>query len=106
MHKGPLGKPENALVEQKEVDRLEAPAKKPKDVWSIPTKLQVEERTWDSAVFNLAINNKPRGRDVVRPEAEGVVRRHGRRSRHGENNRTSGPIELELTFSRCREVEV
>jgi hypothetical protein len=27
-----------------------------------PTKLQVEERTWDSAMFNLAIHNKLRGR--------------------------------------------
>jgi hypothetical protein len=110
---GGIRKPENALqtVEQREVDRLEAPAKKPKDVWSIPTKLQAEERTWDSAMFNLAINNKPRARDVLRPEAEGVVCRHDRRSRHGprENNRTSRPIEIEravMTSSRCREVNV
>jgi hypothetical protein len=63
MHKGPLGKPENALVEQKEVDRLEAPAKKPKDVWSIPTKLQVEERARDLTMFDPAIDSKLRDYD-------------------------------------------
>jgi hypothetical protein len=34
----------------------------------------VNERTRGSAMFNLAINNKLCGRDVVRPEAEGVAR--------------------------------
>ena len=45
MHNGPLGKPESTRqtsVEQREVDRL-AP-RRTKDVWSILTKLPVEER--------------------------------------------------------------
>jgi hypothetical protein len=33
-------------------------------VWSIPTKLQVEGRTRDLAMFNLAIDSKLRGCDV------------------------------------------
>jgi hypothetical protein len=36
------------------------------DVWSILTKLQAEERVWDSAMFNLVTHSKHRGYDVVR----------------------------------------
>jgi hypothetical protein len=32
-----------------------------KDVWSIRTKLKVEKRTRDLAMFNLAIDSKPGG---------------------------------------------
>jgi hypothetical protein len=67
-----LGKPENALqtpVKQREVDRLAAPAKKLRTSGRSRTKLQVGE----PPMFNLAIHNKLRGRDVVRPEAEGVA---------------------------------
>ena len=34
-------------------------------VWSIRTKLQIEKRTRDLAMFNLAIDSKLRGCDVV-----------------------------------------
>ena len=37
------------------------PPLRTKDVWSIRTKLQVEKRTRDLAMFNLAIDCKPRG---------------------------------------------
>ena len=46
-------------MEQGEVDRLEVPLKT-KDIWSIRTKLQVENRTRDLAKFNLAIDSKLR----------------------------------------------
>jgi hypothetical protein len=36
-----------------------------KHVWSIRTRLQVEGRTRDLAMFNLAIDSKLRGCDVV-----------------------------------------
>jgi hypothetical protein len=42
------------------------PPLRTKDVWSIRTKLQVEKRTRDLAMFNLAIDSKLRGCDVVR----------------------------------------
>ena len=41
------------------------PPLRPKHVWSIRTKLQVEGRTRDLAKFNLAIDSKLRGCDVV-----------------------------------------
>ena len=44
-----------------------------KDVWSIRTKLQVEKRTRDLAMFNLAIDSKLRGCDVVSLRVEDVA---------------------------------
>src|SRR5829696_4884403 len=41
------------------------PPLRPKHVWSIRTKLQIEDRTRDLALFNLAIDSKLRGCDVV-----------------------------------------
>src|SRR5881296_2546322 len=38
---------------------------RPKHVWSIRTKLQIEGRARDLAMFNLAIDSKLRGCDVV-----------------------------------------
>ncbi len=39
-------------------------------VWSIRTKLQVEGRTRDLAMFNLAIDSKLRGCDVISLKVE------------------------------------
>jgi hypothetical protein len=41
------------------------PPLRPKHVWSIRTKLQIEGRARDLAMFNLAIDGKLRGCDVV-----------------------------------------
>ena len=41
------------------------PPLRPKHVWSIRTKLQVEGRVRDLALFNLAIDSRLRGGDVV-----------------------------------------
>jgi integrase len=45
----------------------------PKHVWSIRTKLQVAGRTRDLAMFNLAIDSKLRGCDVVALKVEDVA---------------------------------
>jgi hypothetical protein len=45
----------------------------PKHVWSIRTKLQIEGRARDLAMFNLAIDRKLRGCDVVALRVEDVV---------------------------------
>ncbi len=41
------------------------PPLRPKHVWTIRTKLQVEGRVRDLALFNFAIDSKLRGCDVV-----------------------------------------
>ncbi len=49
------------------------PPLRPKSVWSIRTKLQVEGRARDRAMFNLAIDSKLRGCDVVAIRVEDVA---------------------------------
>ena len=49
------------------------PPLRTKYVWSIRTKLQVEKRTRDLAMFNLAVGSKLRGCDVVRLKVEDVA---------------------------------
>ncbi len=68
------------------------PPLRPKPVWSIRTRLLLEGRIRDLALFNLAIDSKLRGCDVVavRVEDQTVTRwteqRCGRRRRAGPSN--------------------
>ena len=74
------------------------PPLRPKHVWSIRTKLQVEARTRDLAMFNLAIDSKLRGCDVVAlkvadiaPSGYAVDRATVRQKK------TGSPVRFELT---------
>ena len=74
------------------------PPLRPKHVWSIRTKLQVEGRTRDLAMFNLAIDSKLRGCDVVAlkvgdiaPSGYAVDRATVRQKKTGK------PVRFELT---------
>ena len=71
------------------------PPLRPKHVWSIRTKLQIEGRARDLAMFNLAIDSKLRGCDVVAPSGSRTSLRaeHGG-SRNGptDEDRLAGPI--------------
>jgi hypothetical protein len=49
------------------------PPLRPKHVWSIRTRLQMDGRTRDLAMFNLAIDSKLRGCDVVALQVEDVA---------------------------------
>ena len=49
------------------------PPLRPKHVWSIRTRLQMDGRTRDLAMFNLAIDSKLRGYDVVALRVEDVA---------------------------------
>jgi hypothetical protein len=49
------------------------PPLRPKHVWSIRTKLQIEGRARDLAMFNLAIDSRLRGCDVVAIRVEDVA---------------------------------
>ncbi|MBI2740887.1 MAG: tyrosine-type recombinase/integrase [Rhodospirillales bacterium] len=49
------------------------PPLRPKHVWSIRTKLQIEGRVRELAMFNLAIDSKLRGCDVVAIRVEDVA---------------------------------
>jgi site-specific recombinase XerC len=45
---------------------------KPKDVWAIRVRLQFQQRARDLALFNLAVDSKLRGCDLVRPQVDDV----------------------------------
>src|SRR5712672_2119340 len=49
------------------------PPLRPKHVWSIRTKLQIEGRARDLAMFNLAIDSKLRGCDIVAIRVEDIA---------------------------------
>ena len=51
------------------------PPLRPKHVWAIRTKLQLERDTRDLALFNPAIDSKLRGCDVVAVRVEDVAPR-------------------------------
>jgi len=70
----------------------------PKHVWSIRTKLQVEGQTRDLAMFNLAIDSKLRGCDVVSLKVEDVAP-HGHAVERGtvRQKKTGQPVRFEMT---------
>jgi hypothetical protein len=49
------------------------PPLRPKHVWAIRTRLMIEGRSRDLALFNLAIDSKLRGCDVVALKVEDVA---------------------------------
>ena len=74
------------------------PPLRPKHVWSIRTKLQVEGRKRDLALFNLAIDSKLRGCDVVSIKVEDVAPRGYAVDRAMvRQKKTRHPVKFELT---------
>jgi integrase len=74
------------------------PPLRPKHVWAIRTKLQLEHRTRDLALFNLAIDSKLRGCDVVALRVEDVAPRGYALDRAIVRQRKTGrPVKFELT---------
>ncbi len=69
-----------------------------KHVWSIRTKLQMEGKKRDLAMFNLAIDSKLRGCDVVCVKVEDVAPRGMTANRACVRQRKTGhPVKFELT---------
>ena len=76
------------------------PPLKPKHIWAIRTRLQHEERTRDLAMFNLAIDSKLRGCDLVRLRVGDVVLGGTVRLRTAiVQQKTGRPVPFELTDS-------
>ncbi|MGY3611057.1 MULTISPECIES: tyrosine-type recombinase/integrase [unclassified Bradyrhizobium] len=74
------------------------PPLRPKHVWSIRTKLQVEGRVRDLALFNLAIDSKLRGCDVVSLKVEDIARSGYATDRATVRQKKTGrPVKFELT---------
>ena len=74
------------------------PPLRPKHVWSIRTRLQMDGRTRDLAMFNLAIDSKLRGCDVVALRVEDVAPSGYAVDRATVRQRKTGrPVRFELT---------
>src|SRR5438874_5254876 len=74
------------------------PPLRPKHVWSIRTKLQVEGRARDLAMFNLAIDSKLRGCDVIALKVENVAPGGYAVDRATVRQKKTGqPVRFELT---------
>lgn len=74
------------------------PPLRPKHVWSIRIKLQIEGRARDLAMFNLAIDSKLRGCDVVAIRVEDVAAGGYTADRATVRQRKTGrPVRFELS---------
>src|SRR3984893_18454256 len=74
------------------------PPLRPKHVWSIRTKLQIEGRKRDLALFNLAIDSKLRGCDVVAVRVDDVAPSGYALDRATIRQKKTGrPVRFELT---------
>jgi integrase len=74
------------------------PPLQPKHVWAIRTRLQLAKRTRDLALFNLAIDSKLRGCDVVRLKVEDVAPHGYAIDRATVRQRKTGrPVKFEIT---------
>ena len=74
------------------------PPLRPKHVWSIRTKLQIEGRARDLAMFNLAIDSKLRGCDVVAIQVEDVAAGGYTADRAAVRQKKTGrPVRFELS---------
>lgn len=74
------------------------PPLRPKHVWSIRTKLQMADRKRDLALFNLAIDSKLRGCDIVALKVEDIAP-HGYAIERATvcQKKTSRPVRFEIT---------
>jgi integrase len=74
------------------------PPLQPKHVWTIRTRLQIAGRTRDLALFNVAIDSKLRGCDVVSLEVEDVAP-HGHAIDRAtvRQSKTGRPVRFEIT---------
>jgi integrase len=74
------------------------PPLRPKHVWSIRTHLMIERRTRDLAMFNLAIDSKLRGCDVVALKVEDIAPGGYTIDRATVRQKKTGrPVKFELT---------
>ena len=74
------------------------PPLRQKHVWAIRTWLQIEHQTRDLALFNLAIDSKLRGCDVVAVRVDDVAPNgYAIERATGRQKKTGRPVRFELT---------
>ncbi|WP_294532261.1 tyrosine-type recombinase/integrase [uncultured Rhodoblastus sp.] len=79
---------------------------KPKEVWNIRARLQIDARRRDLAMFNLAIDSKLRGCDLVRLKIDDLcIGGHLRDRATIIQKKTGRPVQFELTEQTRASVE-
>jgi len=82
------------------------PALQPRHVWAIRTKLQLDGKTRDLALFNLAIDSKLRGCDVVALRVEDVAPQGYAIDRAiVRQSKTGNPVKFEITEQTRQSVD-
>ena len=82
------------------------PPLRPRHVWSIRTRLMVEHRTRELAMFNLAIDSKLRGCDLMALKVEDVAPNGYTIDRATVRQRKTGrPVKFELTEQTRQAIE-
>jgi len=82
------------------------PPLRPKHVWAIRTKPQIEEKARDLAMFNLAIDSKLRGCDVVALKVEDVAPGGDAIERATVRQKKTGqPVRFEVTEQTRKAVD-
>ena len=77
---------------------------KPKEVWNIRARLQIEAGKRDLAMFNLAIDSKLRGCDLVRLKIDDLCVGGRLRDRAAIIQKKTGrPVQFELTSSEFQQ---
>ena len=90
-------RPAASCMEQVQAD-WQKPPLQPKHVWAIRTRLQLSKRRRDLALFNLAIDSKLRGCDVVSLKVADVAPHGYAIDRAAARQRKTGrPVRFELT---------
>lgn len=97
-HRSPLGNPPRRPPWNKGKLVGPKPPLRPGHVWSIRTKLQLEGKLRDLALFNLAIDSKLRGCDVVAVRVDDVAPNGYTMDRATIRQKKTGrPVRFELT---------
>ena len=82
------------------------PPLKPKHVWAIRTKLQIDQLTRDLALFNFAIDSKLRGCDVVAVKMDDVAPNGYAIDRASVRQKKTGrPVRFEMTESTRQAID-
>lgn len=82
------------------------PPLKPREVWAIQVRLQISYRVRDLALFNLAIDSKLRGCDLVHLRVKSVMQDDQVRTRALVSQRKTGaPVQFEITEQAKAAVE-
>ena len=82
------------------------PPLRPKHVWAIRTKLQIDHLTRDLALFNLAVDSKLRGCDLVAVRVDDVAPNGYAVDRASVRQKKTGrPVRFELTESTRQAID-